>query len=665
MKLRDGCPVIDGRGFYSPLGEKVFSFSVALQCDELGLNPKAVGCVCPDESRAREDAAYNLLDLVLKATSTQLWISTIGGCARPNDKLQTWRMDKSFNLVTGFVSSKQSVDSCYIVFSLVDVVADAMANGIGADSVSVSGWAVIKMLVRNTSKVRWHLGWPTSLWQAMMPRKGRDNAKQKGRRKERAKAKGTTKNAVPSDSSRYGSLHHFLPFVDVVLSRWGPRKLSDVPRICRELPTIAEEEVTVVDQQLLDSLADLKQEIRRKEHSLLTTVNASTSETGSLKKLVTQQGEAIQVLTAKVEALEGKQSSTRKETSATVVVDLKDGGGEIAVSSEGVNKLKSRSTFRILADLAGVVCQDVSGVSEASDVSREEAGICSLLGRGHEYPLQHEAEFLDIVFRPPAGMRFIGTELAIAAYIFARRRDENEVLYEDPHCDGSRRRMWSLIPGSELEDDVLNMVVGMCTRGNTENRRWWLPTTFSYNQPTMDYVRERYMGVADKLDRIYVPMHVSNHWYLMIIDLWDKKLVYLDSLISEDAGVTDLRISLMRDVACFLDALMKDSLFWTSSNPSYPCIKDFEPVIPHTGQQVGLRCLGMPMDDECTPVARLHVRGCEHGHKDVTCFGSGDQPTKSPFSSYFRPGCEPLGRRNAPKPQGSDASQGKREEPSE
>ncbi|MED6110530.1 hypothetical protein PIB30_043865 [Stylosanthes scabra] len=165
--------------------------------------------------------------------------------------------------------------------------------------------------------------------------------------------------------------------------------------------------------------------------------------------------------------------------------------------------------------------------------------------------------FLELAFRPPPGMPFVGMELAITVYIFASAGEETEVLYQDNHCDGSRRRFLSLVPGNELYDDVLNMVVGMCTGTKDDNRRWWLSTTFSqmileprqFNQPTMDYIAHRYMGKADDITRIYVPLHVENHWYLMIIDMWDKKLVYLDSLKASDIKVIELRISRMKEVA--------------------------------------------------------------------------------------------------------------------
>ncbi|QHO56785.1 uncharacterized protein DS421_3g76710 [Arachis hypogaea] len=76
---------------------------------------------------------------------------------------------------------------------------------------------------------------------------------------------------------------------------------------------------------------------------------------------------------------------------------------------------------------------------------------------------------LDLLFRPPLGMEFVGSELAVAAYIF------------DEHCCGSRGVLHSLLPGEEVVDDVLNLVASMMTSSylNEIGKRWWLPTTFA------------------------------------------------------------------------------------------------------------------------------------------------------------------------------------------
>ncbi|KAL4307244.1 hypothetical protein AHAS_Ahas16G0258900 [Arachis hypogaea] len=63
-------------------------------------------------------------------------------------------------------------------------------------------------------------------------------------------------------------------------------------------------------------------------------------------------------------------------------------------------------------------------------------------------------KFLDVDFRPPKGIKFIATELAVAAYIFARDLEQGEILYSGEHCHGARHAFWSLRPRQEVVDDV-------------------------------------------------------------------------------------------------------------------------------------------------------------------------------------------------------------------
>ncbi|QHO45031.1 uncharacterized protein DS421_6g175610 [Arachis hypogaea] len=70
-------------------------------------------------------------------------------------------------------------------------------------------------------------------------------------------------------------------------------------------------------------------------------------------------------------------------------------------------------------------------------------------------------KFLDVDFRPPKGMKCIATELAVAAYIFARDLEQGEILYSGEHCHGPRHVFWLLRPRQEVVDDVINLVATM------------------------------------------------------------------------------------------------------------------------------------------------------------------------------------------------------------
>ncbi|XLT76120.1 hypothetical protein HN873_032394, partial [Arachis hypogaea] len=121
---------------------------------------------------------------------------------------------------------------------------------------------------------------------------------------------------------------------------------------------------------------------------------------------------------------------------------------------------------------------------------------------------------LDLSFYPPAGMNLSTLELVVVSYIFMPDLDKKyyeslaprnvtlvawsigqiapssivesarvalcriEILVPIDHCVGDKKAFWTLRPGKEVIDDVLNLVATMLTDERTENT-WWLSTTFS------------------------------------------------------------------------------------------------------------------------------------------------------------------------------------------
>ncbi|MED6115667.1 hypothetical protein PIB30_092896 [Stylosanthes scabra] len=301
----------------------------------------------------------------------------------------------------------------------------------------------------------------------------------------------------------------------------------------RELPPIVEEDVSAVDGEILSYLRDLKQQMTRREDTIMSNLSANTSQTQTLVLLPAQQAKAIEVLAHKVseleEAYKGVQNNVTFGRTERVTV---------------LGKVKECScTSSLFALIVGLFVPAFQGKLEFINFSSRDMDILYLIkqryaGSPFAFGSHNRSEMtaeetplcLDLAFRPLPGMRFSGTELAVAAYIFSNHGDERERLYEDSHCDGTRYRFWSPRPGCELYDDY--MII------NPEQ----------FNQATMDYIIGRYTGYADDLMMIYIPIHTKNHWYLMIVDMWDKKLVYLDSFQSPDPEETKFRVSLMVEV---------------------------------------------------------------------------------------------------------------------
>ncbi|QHO01204.1 Ubiquitin-like-specific protease [Arachis hypogaea] len=212
----------------------------------------------------------------------------------------------------------------------------------------------------------------------------------------------------------------------------------------------------------------------------------------------------------------------------------------------------------------------------------------------HTHHGHHGAEdmprCLNLSFCPPEGMHFVGKELAVAAYIFSSDMDTREVLVEDENSRGDRAALLTLCLGQLVVEDVINLAYTMLTHENNLPS-WFLPTTFSqvtlspvsHSIDTFEYIRQRFMGHAYDLWMIYVPMHRDNHWYLMVIDLVNCKLLYLDSAKHSDHR--ESRVSQMKFVAFFVENMLEDKRFWRKEDHYKPHPSTFDIAEPPVGQQ--------------------------------------------------------------------------------
>ncbi|MED6204352.1 hypothetical protein PIB30_008480 [Stylosanthes scabra] len=354
----------------------------------------------------------------------------------------------------------------------------------------------------------------------------------------------------------------------------------------RELPTIVEDEVSgVEDLVTMESLKELKQEIRGHKETVMVKIKANTDEVHTLSTILGQHSKVLEALAHKVSILERQQKVSPTGNDGDTKIGIKPFEEGKACASE-LRPLKRRLDYGELTDDVAILYLIHQKRVGTPFAFYHHKGLVML---GEETPW-----CLELSFRPPVGMRFDGDNLAVATYIFALGMEDSERLVEDSHCDGTRKRLLSLKPGCELYDDVINMVVGMCTGEKRQKKlHWWLPTTFSHmilnpnelHPSIMEYIKQRYMGFADELTMIYVPMHIGFHWYLMIVDIWEKKLIYLDSCKSTEETETARRISQMREVARYIGMLIRCRSFWDNTEAFPPLISEFEPEEYHTGQQ--------------------------------------------------------------------------------
>ncbi|KAK2383931.1 ubiquitin-specific protease ESD4 [Trifolium repens] len=140
---------------------------------------------------------------------------------------------------------------------------------------------------------------------------------------------------------------------------------------------------------------------------------------------------------------------------------------------------------------------------------------------------------------------------------------------------------------------VIDLVATMLTHdeklgiGRYANN-WFLPSTFSQYVLTKDSPKEamlkgfqkRFMGNADYISKIFLPIHVVEdiHWFLLIIDFDAKELVYLDSF--QSPRTLDKRKTQIKKLTRFMEQWLMDSTFYDAGSSRGPKISEFKFAAP-------------------------------------------------------------------------------------
>ncbi|XLR62923.1 hypothetical protein S83_013595, partial [Arachis hypogaea] len=211
---------------------------------------------------------------------------------------------------------------------------------------------------------------------------------------------------------------------------------------------------------------------------------------------------------------------------------------------------------------------------------------------------------MDLVFHPKDGMNLSGLELTVATCIFSRDLPQRYITLPigARFCTRlriSRGALLTLVPQCEVVDDVLNVVVYMLTTPS-ERQRWFLPMSImvdymiskaaidgrSMTTRNMTSLRNKYMrSKVDRVTRIYQPIWCDRHWYLMIIDVPRKKLIFLDSL--RNPHQTDARKTTMMRVALYLEGPTLGKSWLSGEGALRPRFSAFDFKEPDVPQQEG------------------------------------------------------------------------------
>ncbi|XP_016199143.1 uncharacterized protein LOC107640103 [Arachis ipaensis] len=256
-------------------------------------------------------------------------------------------------------------------------------------------------------------------------------------------------------------------------------------------------------------------------------------------------------------------------------------------SDDGVAKTKGHTTIKTVINATGR-----SGQDKFHGHAADSAAVVNLSGL-LSMQVDNIPKSMNLVFRPTVDMNLSGVELAVAAYIFNRDLPESEVLIDIGDCFASRGALMTLAPKEEVVDDVLNVVIRMLTNGS-QRSCWFLPTVVmqvalggrSLTSANMTSIRNNYMrSKVDQTTKVYQPMWCDQHWYLMIIDIPQMNLVYLDSL--RDPREADARKTAMVRVALYLEGLTLGKSWLSGPEALRPRFSAFEFEEPEVPQQAG------------------------------------------------------------------------------
>ncbi|KAJ1377964.1 Ulp1 protease family, C-terminal catalytic domain [Sesbania bispinosa] len=173
----------------------------------------------------------------------------------------------------------------------------------------------------------------------------------------------------------------------------------------------------------------------------------------------------------------------------------------------------------------------------------------------------------------------------------SKPRLKNEVLVKYRYFMGDRDRLQSLMPTKHVHQDVINMLVYRLTYTEKlvgpETTCWYLPSMFAKYaldkvtspKTLMDMYRPHFMGKVELVRKIFVPIHDdSTHWYLLVVDLDEHKLILLDS--KKCAFRSEWRRLQVRKVAVFLQEMLMNNSFYAFSHLEKPEVGGFELIEP-------------------------------------------------------------------------------------
>ncbi|MCH91298.1 ubiquitin-like-specific protease ESD4-like, partial [Trifolium medium] len=205
-------------------------------------------------------------------------------------------------------------------------------------------------------------------------------------------------------------------------------------------------------------------------------------------------------------------------------------------------------------------------------------------------------EWIPMTFPPSSKMNMDD----VCSYTCADEQNGDEVLIKTTSgVVGDRAALNSLVPRTAVDQQIINLVVEranwMIDGIGTSKTVWFFPTEFAQyalnqNYETayvLDLYKDKYMSTKSYVSKIFIPLNDEGvHWYLLVVDFFEQKLIWLDSLRSDERR--QKRRHVILKMAMFIEEMLHEK-----------ALDELRPHIAH--KMVTNFCL----DEHSTPRQRI------------------------------------------------------------
>ncbi|XLR15601.1 hypothetical protein S83_043539, partial [Arachis hypogaea] len=151
----------------------------------------------------------------------------------------------------------------------------------------------------------------------------------------------------------------------------------------------------------------------------------------------------------------------------------------------------------------------------------------------------------------------------ITIQIWMKMTCHMEVLIPDDHCMGTRETLLTIMPGKPIIGDKIVLSSKQKCSG------------------TMKYIKGNFMGDLGFLHEIFVPIHLNDHWFLIVVNLLYGTVRYMDSFKRCTSMIERKRV--IDDVLTYLEKFVSDKNFQETpshKNLQFSKYKFSEPTVP-------------------------------------------------------------------------------------